>query len=158
MFLTLMLTNLILATVTAGAVAYLFHTPIQNIMRRIVDEQIGVAWARYMQFAIFVTGISSGVRIYELERYITPLFNQPNKPAEILVLTPERWVLELYRTIISTLSGITWMLLAFFVVALVAYVVVRLGERKAARSSTVTPESVRQLERRRDPGHEDDRV
>lgn len=135
MFLTLMLTSLILATATAGAVAYVFNKPIQNIMKRIVDDQIGIAWARYMQFAIFVTGISAGVRIYELERYITPLFSPPNKSAEILALTAERWVLELYRTVIGTLQGITWMLLVFFVVALIAYVIVRISELRRNRQA-----------------------
>ena len=42
----------------------------------------------------------------------------------------ERWILEVYRTIIESLQGIAWMLLVFFVAALIAYVVVRLGELK----------------------------
>ena len=45
-------------------------------------------------------------------------------------LTFERWVLEIYRTVIETLQGIAWMLLVFFVFALVAYVVVRVAELK----------------------------
>ena len=53
----------------------------------------------------------------------------------IIALTTERWVLEVYRTIIETLQGIAWMLLAFFVIALLAYVVVRLSEMKR----TATP-------------------
>ncbi|MDT4861510.1 hypothetical protein FQZ97_961180 [compost metagenome] len=44
-------------------------------------------------------------------------------------------VLEVYRTVIETLQGIAWMLLAFFAVALLAYVVVRLSELKRAASS-----------------------
>ncbi len=38
--------------------------------------------------------------------------------------------MELYRTIIGTLQGIAWMLLVFFVFALVAYVIVRAFELK----------------------------
>ena len=44
----------------------------------------------------------------------------------IVTLTTERWVLEVYRTIIETLQG--------FAVALLAYVVVRLSELKRATS------------------------
>jgi hypothetical protein len=128
-----MIINLLLAAAVAGGVAFVFNKPIQNIMARIIDDKIGEAWTRYMQFAIFVTGISAGVRIFELERYITPLLYQANKVPEVLVLTPERWVLELYRTIIGTLQGITWMLLVFFVIALLAYVIVRLGELKRTK-------------------------
>jgi hypothetical protein len=56
---------------------------------------------------------------------------------QIIALTSERWVLEVYRTVIQTLQGIAWMLLAFFAVALLAYVVVRLSELK--RAASVTP-------------------
>lgn len=49
---------------------------------------------------------------------------------EIIALTAERWLLEVYRTVIETLQGIAWMLRAFFAVALLAYVVVRLSELK----------------------------
>lgn len=57
--------------------------------------------------------------------------------AQIIALTSERWVLEVYRTVIQTLQGIAWMLLAFFAVALLAYVIVRLSELK--RAASVTP-------------------
>ncbi|KAF1728439.1 hypothetical protein CSC76_05110 [Pseudoxanthomonas mexicana] len=46
--------------------------------------------------------------------------------ARIIALTTERWVLEVYRTIIETLQG--------FAVALLAYVVVRLSELERATS------------------------
>ena len=42
-------------------------------------------------------------------------------------------MLELYRTVIDTLQGIAWMLLVFFVFALIAYVIVRLAEIKGTR-------------------------
>ena len=73
-----------------------------------------------------VVGVSSGVRIYELERYITPA--RLEKDGQAIGLTAERWVLEIYRTVIETLQGIAWMLLVFFVFALIAYVIVRIGE------------------------------
>ena len=68
-----------------------------------------------------MVGVSAGVRIHELERYISA----PDKEQEILVLTAERWTLEVYRTVIGTLQGIAWMLLLVFVVALLAYVLAR---------------------------------
>ena len=77
------------------------------------------------------------MRIHELERYITA--PQWSEKAKIIVLTPERWVLEVYRTVIETLQGIAWMLLAFFVVALLAYVVVRLSELKRGGAASASP-------------------
>jgi hypothetical protein len=69
-----------------------------------------------------------GARVWELERYVTPA--RYDKDSRILELTTERWVLEIYRTIIETLQGIAWMLLVFFVFALIAYVIVRVFELK----------------------------
>lgn len=127
MFLTLLLVTLLVSALVSLLIARAFAQPVSAILKRLIADDIFAAWQRYMQFAILVVGISSGVRIYDLERYITPL---GDKDAVALALTTERWVLELYRTIIETLQGIAWMLLVFFLCSLVAYVVVRLAELK----------------------------
>lgn len=137
MFLTLLLVTLALAATVAWIVSRAFSKPIESILGRIIADEISLAWLKYLKFAILVVGISSGVRINELERYITP--NQWQKGAKVIALTNERWVLEVYRTIIETLQGIAWMLLVFFVVALVAYVIVRLSELKRSGSAATTP-------------------
>lgn len=132
MFLTLLLVTLILALIVSVIVAIAFSKPINNILKRIVDDAISIAWLQYLKFAIIVVGISSGVRIYELEKYITP--NQWEKDSKIIALTNERWVLELYRTVIEALQGIAWLLLVFFVFALIAYVFVRIAEMKQEKT------------------------
>lgn len=128
MFLTLLPVTLVLAGLISALVAYLFTSSLRLILRRIVSQDLGDAWVRYMQFAILVVGISGGVRIYNLERYVTAPAWQ--KDAKVLELTGERWVLELYGTAIGTLQAIAWLLLVFFAVALIAYVIVRFGEMK----------------------------
>ncbi len=72
-------------------------------------------------FALYVVGISSGVRIWALEKYVTP----EKEGGAIIQLTNERWILEVYRTIIETLQSIAGVMLAFFIFALVAFVVVK---------------------------------
>lgn len=131
MFITLLLVTFVIATVVALVVAAWFRNPIRRILGQIVDEEITFAWTMYLRFAVLVVGISSGVRIFELERYITPTYG-PER-TEILQLTRDRWVLELYRTVIGTMQGIAWVLLIFFVVALLAMVIVRFGELRARR-------------------------
>ncbi|MEC9482087.1 MAG: hypothetical protein UMU75_02025 [Halomonas sp.] len=121
MFFTLLFATLgIAVTVSALAVA-LFNKPVGNILKRIVQDEIRGAWHRYITFAGFVVGVSGGVRIHDLERYVSA----PHEDAEILALTTERWTLEVYRTIIETLQSIAWMYLLVFVVALVAFVIVK---------------------------------
>lgn len=121
MFLTLLAVNLAVAFVVCIIIVKIFKTPIDNILRRLVAEDIYGSWSRYIVFAIYVVGISGGVRIWDLEKYITPR----TKDEAILELTSDRWVLEIYRTVIGTLQGNTWMLLVFFIFALIAYVIVK---------------------------------
>jgi hypothetical protein len=130
MFLTLLAVTLLLSAAVAWGVTWMFSKPIERILTRIIADDISKAWLRYMQFATLVVVVSSGVRIHELERYITAPQWMDKDKARIIALTTERWVLEVYRTVIETLQGIAWMLLAFFAVALLAYVIVRLSELK----------------------------
>ena len=132
MFVTLLLVTFMIALIVSAVVARLFNRPIDAILKRIVADEISAAWLKYLHFAIFVVGISSGVRVYELERYITP--QRWDKDSKIIELVSDRWILEVYRTVIGTLQGIAWMLLVFFVVALIAYVIVRVFELKKERS------------------------
>ena len=127
MFITLLVVTFLIAFVVSSLVVLMFSKPIDKILVRIISDEISKAWSKYLKFAIYVTGISAGVRIWALEKYIT----KPGyEGSEIVELNTERWVLEVYRTIISTLQGVAWMLLVFFVFALVAYVVVRAYESK----------------------------
>ena len=133
MFFTLLIVTFVIALAVSFGTVWLFDRPIASILRRIVADELSGAWHRYIKFAAFVVGVSAGVRIHELERYISA----PDKDEEILVLTAERWTLEVYRTVIETLQGIAWMLLLVFVVALLAYVLARGFE---ARHGRVGPE------------------
>jgi len=130
MFITLLVVTFVIAFAVSTIVANLFRKPLDNILSRIIADDISKAWSKYLLFAIYVTGISSGVRIWDLEKYIT---QQQFEGAKVVNLTGERWVLEVYRTIIETLQGIAWMLLVFFVFALVAYVIVRVFELKRSK-------------------------
>jgi large-conductance mechanosensitive channel len=143
MFLTLLLATFVLAVGVSAIVAKAFEKPVDGILKRIIADPISKAWLKYLMFAIYVVGISSGVRLWELQRYVTP--PQGGRP-EIIQLNNERWVLEIYSTVISTLQGLAWLLLVFFVVALIAFVIVRVFELRQSHSSkaqtytTDTPE------------------
>jgi hypothetical protein len=127
MFITLLVATFVIAFAVSTIVVLFFSRPLDKILDRIISDQISKAWSKYLKFAIYVTGISSGVRIWDLEKYIT----KPHyEGSEIVQLTTERWVFEAYRATIGTLQGIAWMLLVFFVFALVAYVIVRVFEMK----------------------------
>jgi len=138
MFITLLAVTFLIASVVTFIVARVFHRPISAILERIFGDKISTAWQRYVTFAIYVVGISGGVRIWDLEKYISP--HGPNEPQ--IVLDRDRWVLEVYRTIIETLQSTAWLLLAFFVITLVAYMIVRIVEK--VTSSSPTPSGLHQ--------------
>ena len=130
MFYYLMFTTFILALVVSLLVMRIFSQPINTILARIIHDPIHTAWAKYTHFAGLVVGTSSGVRIYDMEKYISPVNYGPKDERVIIELTTERWFLEIYRTLIETLQGLAWMMLVFFMVALLAYVIVRWSEIK----------------------------
>ncbi len=125
MFIMLLLVTFLMSFVVCGIVIRIFGKSIDKILRRIIADEISQAWVKYLKFAIYVVGISSGVRMWSLERYITP---EQLERRQIVQLTTDRWVLEVYRTIIGSLQGIAWLLLVFFIFALIAFVIVRVFE------------------------------
>ncbi|WP_168541502.1 hypothetical protein [Acinetobacter sp. A2] len=135
MFYYLIINTFALALLVSFVVMRLFSGSINAILARIIHDPIHEAWAKYTKFAGMVVGTSSGIRIYDMEKYITPLTYAENDKKIVIELTQERWVLEIYRTIIETLQGLAWMMLVFFMVALIAYVIVRWSEIKYAAKS-----------------------
>ena len=126
MIITLLATTFVIALAVSLLLAVLFRKPVRAIMTRIVAEELSEAWVRYLTLAVVVVGVSGGVQVWNLEKYLNP----PKDQAP-LVLNADRWVLEVYRTVIGSAQAITWMLLIFFVAALIAFVLVRNAERRS---------------------------
>lgn len=132
MFFVLLLLTLGVALATSLLIVFLFRKPIRQILDRIIGEDIASGWHRFLLFAIFVVGVSSGVQIWKLEQYVHPERYAPREGGVIppLALDGPSLGLEIYRTIIQTLQGVAWALLVFFVVALIAFAIIRRGETK----------------------------
>ncbi len=134
MFLSLLLITFVTALAVSFVVAMLFSRSMRRILEKVVSPELAGAWHRYMIFALYVVGVSGGVRINALEQYVAPA--TPQRP--VPVLTQDRWILELYRTIIDTLQATAWMLLVTFLFLLMAYVVARGLELRGARHAGAT--------------------
>lgn len=135
MFFTLLIVTFAISISVCFGVVKIFDTPIAAIFNRIIQDKISRAWVKYIKFAAYVVGISGGVRIYHLERYISA----PYKGQELLTLSVDRWTLEVYRTIIETLQSIAWMYLIVFIFVLIAYVIVRGFELRHSKKPEGTP-------------------
>ena len=86
MFFTLLFITFALSITVSFLVVSIFKKPLGEIFSRIIQDSISAAWQKYIIFATYVVGISGGVRIYDLERYVTAR----HKDVEILQLTLER--------------------------------------------------------------------
>ena len=139
MFYTLFLGTFAIAIATSLICISIFKKPIKGIMQRIIGEEIHLAWCRYMSFALTVVGISSGVRIHQIEQYVNKDWKGNTQTLSDTALT-----LEIYRTVIGTLQGIAWVLLIFFCFALIAYVIVKsveLIKQSRALKTSVQPQT-----------------
>lgn len=130
MFILLLIGKLLLSLVVTYIVVRIFKKPVSVILERIIPEEISFGWTKYTLFSLYVAGISSGTRVWDLERYIDPGFVGPEAT---FVLNTDRVALESYRAIVFTLQGVSSVLLVFFVVTLIAYVVVRIFEARTTR-------------------------
>jgi hypothetical protein len=126
-FLLLLVVTLVVAVIVSLAVVFSFKKPIDSIFARIIGEEISTAWRKFLIFALFVVGVSSGVDVWKLERFIAPENPDVARP----VLSAEFWGLEIYRTIISALGGLAWALLVFFIASLIAFVIAKRKEKPA---------------------------
>jgi hypothetical protein len=120
-FITLLAVTFAIALATSLVIVRLFRASIRMILDRVVSSELSGAWHRYLDFAVVVVGVSGGVRIWELEKYITARSNE----VDVVVLNADRWVLEVYRTLVGTMQSVAWVLLVFFIFVLIAYVIVR---------------------------------
>jgi hypothetical protein len=127
MFMSLLGVTFVVAVLTCYAVTAIFKGSLTRILERTVTEEMAGAWRKYLMFAIYVVGISGGVRVWDLEKYITPRESE----GRAIVLNAERWTLEVYRTVIGTLQSLAWLLLIVFLFSLIAYVIVRRRESSA---------------------------
>jgi hypothetical protein len=132
MIITFLATTFVIALAVASIVVVIFTRPIDHILRHVVPAEISSAWTRYLQFAIYVVGIGGGVRVWALEKYLT----QMDPYGEIVPLTSDRWLLEIYETIIGTLQSTAMVLLAFFIFALMAVVIVQVFTGRVGRTQT----------------------
>ena len=133
MFVVLFLVTFLLAFAISSGVAWAGKEPIEGILHHFFSLNVTNAMSKYLRLAIVLIGVSSGARIRVLEEYIGA--SPANKLQMTDALTQEFWVVELYRTCITTLEGILWLLLLFSLVVLAAYWMMRKSALRPQQTS-----------------------
>jgi len=131
MFVLLLVVVFLVSLAVSEIIVLMFDKPIKQLLNKIIPADISAVWTRYIKLAIYVVGISGGVRLWALERYIS----KRTATDELLQLNRDRWIIEIYQTIIGTLQSVVWMLLVFFIFSLIAYVVTRAIESRRVNTS-----------------------
>ena len=54
MFLTLLLVTFLIALLVSFVIVRIFNNSLNSILNRLIESSIGVAWLRYLKFAIYV--------------------------------------------------------------------------------------------------------
>src|SRR5690606_3760608 len=125
-FYALFFVQLGVALAASLAAAVLFDRATGAVFVRAFGEEVGRGWRWLVRFAVLVVGVSSGVRLYELERYA----EEGRAPR----LNGAEWLLEVYRAAVGALESVVWALLLFFLVILFIALLGRRAERPAERA------------------------
>jgi hypothetical protein len=126
MFLILLLVTLAVSLLTSVLCARFFDQSVERVLARIVGADLADAWHKYIVFAIVVVGVSGGVQLFELQKYVANTGDASAPPP----LSSMSWILEIYRTMLESLQAIAWMLLLFFLCGMIALVVMRAMEQR----------------------------
>ena len=119
-FLIVFLMSLAVSFGVSHLVANSFLQSVDEMLKKMVFDEMRLAWLKYVKYAIYVGGVASGVRIAETQKYV----NQNGQ------LSAGAWVREIYVTVIEALKGILWILLLFLAIGLIAYIVLRVVESR----------------------------
>ncbi len=137
MFIVLFLATFLLAFGISSGVAWAGKEPIEGILHHFFPPNVTLAMSKYLRLAIVLIGVSSGARIRILEEFIAA--SVATKILMTDALTQEFWVVELYRTSITTLEGILWLLLLFSLIVFAAYWITRKAKLKQQQPSENQP-------------------
>jgi hypothetical protein len=132
MFLSLFVASFFLALAISLTLAWLFTKPVEDFLHRfVVDPMICAAWSKYIRFAIVVVGVGTGTRAGAFQEYLSaPSWSKAELAAQ---LTQNFWALGLYRTVVSTLMGLAWLLPAFCLMTLIARMFIQRAQMKELR-------------------------
>ena len=137
MFVTLLVVLLSIAILITSIVVWALRPHVRGILNRLIGAKLADAWVNFVTFALYVVGIASAVQAYRLDKYVI----KQHEGAVIAELNLNTWVLEIYQSVRSVLGGLAWSLLSFFIVALIAVIIVRAFELKRETSGDQTEDA-----------------
>jgi len=129
MSLILLVAEVILSLGISWYVVRLLSQPTEKILNRITSsDEISRAWLKFVKFAIYVAGVSGGVKLTEkdIEEFLTIIERDTGRvnPFTYMYML-SRIALEICMAVIGALRGIFWFLAYFFIALAIAFIIVR---------------------------------
>lgn len=96
---------------------WFFSKSINTMLSSVLPVDLASAWSTFMRYMIVVIGLGGGVSIYHYKDYLQHPENM-------------NWVIEIYDTILNTLSSIGWLVFWLFALTMIAYILSKIIDRK----------------------------
>ena len=132
MFLILLVAEVIVSLGISWYIVRILSQSIEKILNRITSDETSRAWLKFVKFAIYVAGVSGGMRLTEKD------IEEPSMrimeigfaglDSRMYMYVVSRLALEICEAVIGALRGIFWFLAYFFIAAAIAFVIVRVIE------------------------------
>jgi uncharacterized membrane protein len=131
MFLILLVAEVILSLGISWCIVRILSQSIEKIISRITSDATSRAWLKFVKFAIYVAGVSGGVRL--VEKDVEEFLGMMERGIEGVDPLMYRYVIarlavEICGAAIGTLRGIFWFLSYFFIAVAIAFVIIRVTE------------------------------
>lgn len=118
MFTALWITSFIPAILVAGAAVLILKGTLKNIISRLVGEAGSIYWSHLVCFTVFLYALTTGMGARAFE------FSLKND-LELEKLTLRMVAYAIYAVAWQTLTAITYALIAFSVIAVIMFLIIR---------------------------------
>ena len=121
MLTVILLTSLITAILVASTIVLILRGALKGIISRLVGEIGSIYWCRLVCFTVFLYGLQSGLSSKSFG--LSAQFDQEPGRLDFRIVA-----YFIYTVAEQTLTGITYALIAFFAVAIIVFIIVRILE------------------------------
>lgn len=101
----------------------LFKNTIKNLLSKVIDVDIYDDWAKYINYVMYIIGLSSSFKSNELIKY-SDNYYQYN------LIQFEKLLVIGIGTIINVLQSLAWILFIFYIAILIILVIIKILNNK----------------------------
>lgn len=126
MFYSLLLSSLVTSIILSLIVVSLFKKSVESMLSKVIEVDIYSEWSKYISFVMYVVGITSGIKISELQKFTeNTSFLNPD------YFNFEKVALNVFLSAKETAQSLAWLLFVFYMVVLISLVIIKIFSKKS---------------------------